>query len=484
MRDFIVIGFALLAACGDVSIGEQQWAALARPDASLLERCQPARPDLAAASDTGASDSDDVTNATEITITGTANAGRLVHVLANHVRIATVRADADGRWEKTLGTGAFLDGTVGFEVEEVLGFDENGERLGPLSESLGVTLDRTPPNAPGAPQLDPAYDTGAPGDGCTRSRTLAFAGTSAEDGAVELFSQNDRLDADSVRSFSITASVLGNYFADGALDPLGTGDAPDGTYAFTATITDVAGNVSLPSLPTLVTYRTSVAAPTLTVQEWSIGRPILQIAIGPQPDLDRVVVYAFDASGTAANVLRSPSREDPYRLGTSSLVPMGRADEQGLPPMIVLTDQLPDGAWYFTAIATDKAGNESETPLLELVPQEPALVATGTGHVGYVIATPVPIVCDSVETDVVHDAIVPTSAPDGWSGPFVRTITGRGCTGRALNADDARRYCFRQHAGFPMFSSFEVKPIPLPALPGTGYLTICVGYTAPTNRNP
>lgn len=102
-------------------------------------------PDLAAASDSGASNTDNVTNEREPTFNGSgalANTG--VALFANGVEIGRTAADASGNWTyKVPGAKALGDGTYAITVRQ---FDTAGNMSGD-SMALSITVDNVGPSA-------------------------------------------------------------------------------------------------------------------------------------------------------------------------------------------------------------------------------------------------------------------------------------------------------------------------------------------------
>ncbi len=99
----------------------------------------PSRPDLAASSDSGISDNDDVTNDTTPTFTGTAQSGSTVRVYSDAVEVGSGVASNGGAWSVT--TSALLDGirTITATVTDI------GGNVSAPSPPLQVTIDTTAP---------------------------------------------------------------------------------------------------------------------------------------------------------------------------------------------------------------------------------------------------------------------------------------------------------------------------------------------------
>ncbi len=98
-----------------------------------------AAPDLAAASDSGISDADDVTNVATPTFTGAAPAGTIVRLFSDGVEVGSAVAGAGGAYAVT--AGPLAEGERAITVR----FEGTGGGLSAPSEPLRVTLDRTAP---------------------------------------------------------------------------------------------------------------------------------------------------------------------------------------------------------------------------------------------------------------------------------------------------------------------------------------------------
>ncbi|HVZ43898.1 MAG TPA: Ig-like domain-containing protein [Ramlibacter sp.] len=181
----------------------------------------PSMPDLTAASDTGASSSDNITSSGTATFTGTVAAGSEVTLYDGATPLGTVTA-AGSAWTFT---GVSL--TEGTHTMTAKAADAAGNMSG-ASFALQVTIDQTAPLAPSTPALTKASDTGTLGDGVTSVKAPTFTGT-AEAGATVTLKDG--------------ATVLGTTTAAGGTWTLTSPALAEGTHTITATATDAAGNV-------------------------------------------------------------------------------------------------------------------------------------------------------------------------------------------------------------------------------------------------
>ncbi|WUR11807.1 DUF4214 domain-containing protein [[Empedobacter] haloabium] len=114
---------------------------------------------------------------------------------------------------------------------------------GIASKMQTVTV-KVAPDRPGAPQLDPADDTGAPGDNVTAADAMTFSGTSGagdSSSSVRVFVDTDGDGAFDAGEANGTATV-----ADGSwrVEHLDTSRLASGTYDVRAIVTSASGNVS------------------------------------------------------------------------------------------------------------------------------------------------------------------------------------------------------------------------------------------------
>jgi hypothetical protein len=208
-------------------------------------------PDLVAGSDSGSFNNDNLTNldnssnAKRLTfdVPGT-TAGATVTIYADGVAIGSAVAAGDTTSVTTNGTTDLVDGTRVITARQTLpGLSES-----PDSASLSITIDTLAPAAPPAPDLDSASDSGADNtDNRTNDNTPTFTGTfPAPPTAIPLTLYRDGV-------------AVGNTNA-GSTWSIATAQQADGTYAFTTTIDDAAGNTSVPSTALSVTIDTAAPA--------------------------------------------------------------------------------------------------------------------------------------------------------------------------------------------------------------------------------
>jgi hypothetical protein len=282
----------------------------------------PSAPDLEANSDTGSSNTDNITSDTTPTFTGTAEADSEVTLNSSvDGMIGTATADALGNWSITTSglTGGMHD--IRATATDAAG------NTSPASAALGVTVDITVPTAPAAPDLVAASDTGSSStDNITDDTTPTFMGIAEAHSTVEVF---------------LDGSLLGTTIADGignwSLDYTGV-SLSDGTYEVTATVTDAAGNTSATSaILNFIVDTTTSTAPTID----SLSEDPAAV------DNDTPLII----TGTAAVDSLVEVLLNGTVIGTTT------TDESGTWAFNYSNTPLPKGDYVLTATITDAAGN-------------------------------------------------------------------------------------------------------------------------------
>src|SRR5205823_401122 len=205
----------------------------------------PSTPDMTAATDSGVSNTDNITNNTSPTFTGTAEAGSTVTILVDGVAKGTATATG-GSYSIT--TTALTAGThsVTATATDVAG------NVSSASGALSITIDTTPPStAPTTPVLAAASDSGSSStDNITNVTTPSFSGTVGTSG-ITVYLMSDGVQVGSVSSsggpgnWTIVASALS-----------------EGTHSITAEQRDTAGNAASSAALIITIDTTAPAAPT------------------------------------------------------------------------------------------------------------------------------------------------------------------------------------------------------------------------------
>ncbi len=202
--------------------------------------------DLASSSDSGSSNSDDITNVNKPIIEGTTEANASVEVFVDGASVGITNADANGDWSLTL-VSALSDGAREITAKAT----DAAENTSPLSSVLAITIDTQRPLIPSIDGV--TNDTGASSlDFITNDNTLIFSGKAEANASVQVF-----IDAVSIGTTSANGSGEFSFDHSGTI-------LSDATYTLTAKATDVAGNTSESSTSTSLILDTDAPVPTLT----------------------------------------------------------------------------------------------------------------------------------------------------------------------------------------------------------------------------
>lgn len=206
----------------------------------------PSTPDLASASDSGISSTDNITNATTPTFTGTAESGSTVRLYdTDGITVLGSAVATGGSW--AIPSSNLSQGT---HIVTARATDAAGN-VGDASTGLSVTIDTLAPAAPSAPDLASASDTGVSNsDNITTDTTPTVSGTAEAGATVTLY------DTDGT-------TVLGTGIATGGNWSITSSALAAGTHTLTTKASDAAGNVSGASAGLAVTIVTA-SPPTIS----------------------------------------------------------------------------------------------------------------------------------------------------------------------------------------------------------------------------
>ena len=199
--------------------------------------------------DTGSSGADGITSAQPLLLTGTADAGALVTISEGSTVLGSTYADENGDW--LFASSVLVAGSHSLTATA----SDGAGNFRAASSALALMIDTVAPDA-STIDLVAASDTGASStDNLTTDATPTLAGT-AEAGATVTV-----LDGSTVLG-TTTVDGSGHWrFTAGALG--------DGAHSFTATVTDIAGNIS--SAPTALTVTVVLTRVDLTSLSLSDG---------------------------------------------------------------------------------------------------------------------------------------------------------------------------------------------------------------------
>ncbi|WP_349620096.1 Ig-like domain-containing protein [Azospirillum argentinense] len=305
---------------------------------------------LAAASDTGSSNSDNITKATSVTFDGSganANANTTVRLYANGTLVATTTADASGAYSFTGVDVSGLSGAVDFTVRQVIAGMESAD-----SAVRTVTFDRTAPTVAittvtGDNVLNAAESAVA--------QTVAGTTTGVENGQTVTVTLNGK-----TYSTTVTNNAWSLSIPSGDLLALTDG----GTYTVTADLADVAGNAAVQATRSVSVDRTP---PTLAIATVA-GDNVLNAADSAVGQTVSGVTNGVENGQTVTVTLNGKTYSTTVTNNTWSLT---------VPPGDLLA--LTDGASYtVTASLTDAAGNPNQATRSLSVDRTPPSVVSVT----------------------------------------------------------------------------------------------------------
>ena len=337
----------------------------------------PATPDLTDASDTGLSQTDNITNLTSglaFTVqlsTGEPASTHVYLVRDNDTTVVDEKFGTAAPGQITLiDPGPVLDGPHFYYAYET---DQAGNK-GPISGKLKVVVDTVAPARPNAPILDPnnpagGSDSGVVGDNITNVRQPYFAGSAEAGGLLQIVDATGT-PLGPVSPPANTPLLLPNVAANGRYS-VQTQTLADGTYSLRAREEDVAGNLSQPSNPISVTILSQAPnTPTLYLvaadDSGVVGDNITNVS---QPRLTGSAKPGL----SVRLVLDSGTVTD----ANGNTIPVGGtiAPAAGSAPIIVASDgsylikfpnKLADGVYTVHTVVSDVAGNTASSAPLRL----------------------------------------------------------------------------------------------------------------------
>lgn len=452
---------------------------------SLPPTGAPGTPDLTASSDTGSSDTDDITSDTTPTFRGTGSDGEIVELLADGMVVGTATVDDDSY---AITASILAEGTTLVTARYV---DEVGNE-GPGSDALAVTIDATaePPILTGSTPSSPANDNDPTIDGTAETgstvdlyTTTHCTGATAASGSVSdgAFSLSVSVPDDTSRTFRGTITdIAGNVsacssssvtFIEDSTGPPAPDAAPDldglddsGSSDTDGITSHTSGLTFTGTYPThgytveLFEGTTGLGSATVTLGLWeidgislsegvhSIHTKVYDLAGNPSPDSDTLTI-TIDATAPQTSIVSGPtgtvstdSADLAFVSDESSTFTCQLEKDGSVLHAFSACDSgaisygaLTDGDFVFSVVATDVAGNV-----------EPS-VATREFTVLLTVAQPPPI-------DTAPPAVIEVQASTDTISP-----NGDGRLDEIVIAVD-----FSEHAAW----TFEVVPSRDPVLTG------------------
>ncbi|MBD2491385.1 Ig-like domain-containing protein [Aulosira sp. FACHB-615] len=286
--------------------------------------------DLTANNDTGNSNTDNITNKNQPTITGNAEAGAVVKLSNNGQVIGAGVANSNGVWQ--IVTSTLTDGIYNLTAtaEDIAG------NVSSSSTPLQIVVDTIAPNAPTL-KLATNSDTGiSNSDKITKNSTPTLQGNAASGSIVRLYKEGQQIG-------QTTATSNGTW-------ELQTQTLTDGQHIFTATAEDVAGNKSAVSSQLTITVDTTIAPPSN-----------LNLVVASDSGISNSDRVTQDSTPTISGNAEAFSTVQLFHNGQL----LGQTTTDGNGNWQFTTNNLADGIYNITAIASDIAGNVStnSTPI-------------------------------------------------------------------------------------------------------------------------
>ncbi len=355
----------------------------------------PAAPDLVATSDSGLSNTDNLTNITAPNFTGAGvEAGSTVTLFDGATAIGGGIVAIDGSWSVTAAT-PMANGVhrISANATDLAG------NASASSAALSVTIDTIAPAAPTVPDLIAASDSGKSStDNITNITTPTFKGTAAGLSTVTLYDGATVIGsivATAAGAWTITASTLLN-----------------GVHSITSNAMDLAGNSSIASSALAVTIDTVVAAPSMPDMTAGTDK-----GVSNTDNVTNDNTPSFTGQAEAGSVITL--------LDGATVIGTGNATGAGV--WTVVASTLADGSHSITASAKDVAGNLSSESSALTVTIDTGLPATPTTP-GLVALSDTGI---SSSDNITSDK-TPTFVGTGDAGSTVTLLNGTANIGTAL----------------------------------------------------
>ena len=300
-------------------------------------------PDLQDASDSGTSNTDNITNFRTPAFTVAATEGtawiQLLRKLQSqsdlsYAVVATLQASSGSITDPSLPT-PLADGKYSYVARQV---DQAGNN-GPNSLALLVTIDTTPPVTPTL-GLDPGSDTGVIGDGVTSKTLPVLTGKTEALATLKLFAASAPLVV--IASGKADASGV---FALTPTSPL------SGTYSLQVTAADIAANSSTSAAFTLIVD---------TAPPGAAPAPTLDDSTDSGIKLDNITSNRSPVIGVQPGGSETGATLDLYRkkLGDSDALYVRIGSRVGVGTIADAGPLAPDGKFVYSVKQTDAAGNQ------------------------------------------------------------------------------------------------------------------------------
>ncbi len=373
---------------GNVSAGESA-ALVVTVDATPPSAT--AMPDLESGSDTGSSNSDNVTASSSLTMdVAGAEDGAMVELLRDGVVVAS--GLASGGSVALSDPEMLADGVYHYTSRQM----DSAGNVSVLSGVLAVTVDTAAPGAPNTPVLALSSDSGIVGDNTTRNRMPVFSVTGVESGAtVQLL---------------VDGVVMGSAVADGSgsVNVQSASMLTPGTHSFSVQQIDAAGNAGAASAAASVKLINALAssdfdgdgisdvavynAGTWTIQLSSGGTSVQ--SLGGASDVPVPGDYDGDGKTDLAT----------YRPGGRSFTIVNSSDGSVRLQFVGTVNQIPVAADYDGDGKTDVAVYNNSTGVFTIVKSTGGSRSQTVGPIAGALPAPADFDGDGKADPAVYDA--------------------------------------------------------------------------------
>ena len=340
----------------------------------------PTAPILTAASDSGISSSDRITNVTTPTFTGSAEADATITLYNSTTAVGTATATGAGTYTVTSSTLTDGSKTITIKATDVAG------NTSASSASVVVTIDTVAPVKTGTPVLPAASDSGrSSSDKITNVTAPTITGTTTAATTVYLYTGT---------------TVVGSVYAASTTFSLVSAPLPDASHVVTTKAADAAGNLSPISTSITVVIDTiappAASAPLLVAGTSDTGRSSTdRITNKTTPVVtgtndSKAIVTLFDAqtqvgqvttTATTYSVTSSLLGSGTHTLSVTSVDVAGNAGPSSATTTIFIDTTPPDAPSDPALAAASDTGVSSS----DRITKSTALTFTGTGEeVSYV----------------------------------------------------------------------------------------------------
>lgn len=281
------------------------------------------------------------------TLSGTAEAGAIIRIYDGTTLIGSTTAGADGSWSFTTSTLGEGQHSLSVTATDAAG------NTSPVSSSITFIVDTLPPAA--ATELTLTDNSGTPvpvpEGSATDDRTPVLSGRGEAGTIVTIYDGQTLLG-------TTVVGANGNW-------SFTTPELSIGSHSLTVTLTDAAGNISVPSTPYDITVQAALPPATTALEIYD--------------DSGATAVLLPNGTSTSDSTPALTGVTTPGSLVTlyNGTTPIGSV-VAGMDGQWRFTpDPLADGSYAFSATVTDASGNVTQTPTITLIIDTVAPAAAG-----------------------------------------------------------------------------------------------------------